>query len=198
MFSYGKQSNRWGYNHGHVSNPYHFSDGCPVPLPSPKSIPNRIYISILILYLTRTNFALTGRGAVRVSGAVHPGRPLLRALFVGHRVDGRVHGTTGDRGGVGCVDGGCGVGGAAGLRVGTRQVDGRARRVGGGRRRGPSAAVGLFVIRRRHHAGRRRFVGAGRRGRADRRIGGDSGGGGGGGDRGVVTELVEMVELQIV
>jgi len=88
-------------------------------------------------YLSKT---LTGRRAIRVSCAVHPGRPLLRALFVSDCIDGRVYGTSGGSGvgGVGgAVGSGCGGGGRAdgcrvsgrggvdvGLRVGTRQIDG--------------------------------------------------------------------------
>jgi len=143
---------------------------------------------------------LTGRRAIRVSCAVHPGRPLLRALFVSDHIDGRVHGTIGSSsvGGVGgAVGSGCGGGGGAdgcrvsgrggvdiGLRVGTRQIDGRTEWFGCGRRRRPSAAIGFLVIRRRR-AGR---VIDGRRGRADHCVSAGSG-------RGIVTELVEMVKL---
>jgi len=122
----------------------------------------------------------------------------LRALFVSDRIDGRVHGTSGSSGvggvggavGRGCGGGadGCRVSGRGrvdvGLRVGTRQIDGRTERFGCGRRRRPSAAIGFFVIRRRR-AGR---VIDGRRGRADRCVSAGS-------RRGVVTELVEMVKL---
>jgi len=124
----------------------------------------------------------------------------LRALFVSDCIDGRVYGTSGGSGvgGVGgAVGSGCGGGGRAdgcrvsgrggvdvGLRVGTRQIDGRTERFGCGRRRRPSAAIGFFVIRRRR-AGR---VIDGRRSRADRCVSAGS-------DRGVVTELVEMVKL---
>lgn len=133
---------------------------------------------------------LTGRRAIRVSGAVHPGRPLLRALFFGDCVDGCVYGTSvggnlcgvGDYSSSGADGGRSRVGGIdASLRVGARQIDRRTQRFGGGRRRGPSAAVGFLVIRRR----RADRVVDGSGGSANRRI---SAGG-------VVTELVEMVQL---
>jgi len=137
------------------------------------------------IYLKKT---LTGRRAIRVSCAVHPGRPLLRALFVADRVDGQVRGTTGVVGVGGGGADGCRVccrGGVhTGLRVGTRQIDRRTKRFGGGRRRRPSAANGFLVIRRRR-AGR---VIDNRSGCADRCVGTGSG-------RGIVTELVEMVKL---
>jgi len=45
---------------------------------------------------------LTGRRAIRVSCAVHPGWPLLRAIFVGGRIDSQVRGTSGGSGADGC------------------------------------------------------------------------------------------------
>lgn len=148
------------------------------------------------IYLEKT---LTGRRAIRVSCAVHPGWPLLRALFVSDRIDGSVPGTRGGSG-VGGVGGAVGSGGGgdgadgcrvsgrygvdASLRVGTRQIDGRTQRFGSGRRRRPSAAIRFLVVRR-YRAGR---VIYGRRGRTDRCVSAGSG-------RGVVTELVEMVKL---
>jgi len=118
---------------------------------------------------------------------------LLRALFIGDCIDGCVYGTGAGSNVCGGVGGGVdsgrgdssGAGGVgAGLRVGTRQIDGRTQRFGGGRRRGPSAAIGFFVIRR-HRPGR---VVDSSRGRTNRCVSA-------GGYRGVVTELVEMVEL---
>lgn len=143
------------------------------------------------IYLEKT---LTGRRAIRVSCAVHPGRPLLRAVFVGDCIDGGVRRTSGGSrvGGIGGGGGGgadcCRVSSRdrvdTGLRVGTRQIDGRTQWFSGGRRRRPSAAIGFLVIRRRR-AGR---VIDSRCDRADRCVGAGSG-------RGIVTELVEMVKL---
>lgn len=90
---------------------------------------------------------LTGRRAIRVTGAVHPGRPRLRG--------GRGGGDGGDGRGDVLVsvrwvgDGGSGGGGGRDrsgrrLRVGTPgQVDGRAGRLGGRGRRRPRALVGF-------------------------------------------------------
>lgn len=116
---------------------------------------------------------LTGRRTIRVSGAVHPGWPLLGTVvvFVGGRVRGCDVGffSSGYYGGGG--DGAAGL-----LRVGTRQVDGRAERFDGSGRRGrPSAAAAGGPV-----GGVRRDSGSGR------------------GGRGAVAEAVQVLKLQIV